>query len=209
MTVDNNKMNPETDNRFPEEISDDLQRLRTEFESESEDLVLEPVPFSKEELRALSEEELQEQIDVLKEQLELENRRKQLDRRAINLGLLRIANESPRCSHLKSNGEPCRAPAVRDKLFCIFHSRALETQDEPRIKVRVLEDQESLQLTVKQVMEQVVSGRLEPQTASLLLRAVQIANATLKPKGVRAARIEPKSAEVEEGGWGNAEQSSA
>jgi len=89
---------------------------------------------------------------------------------------------------VKDDGKPCAAPALRDRLFCIFHSRALDTEQTPRIKISVLENRESLQLTVKQVMEQIVSGHIDAQSASLLLRARQIASSTIKPKKVRAAR---------------------
>jgi len=194
------------------ELLQAVQKLKAELGSDdgqNEELELEEVPVTIEDLRAFSDEELRQQMEVLAEQLDLVKKHKELNRRAVNLGLLKIANQSPRCSHMKSNGEPCRAPAMGNRLFCIFHARALDTENEQRLKVRVLEDSESLQLTVKQVMEQVVSGRLEPQTASLLLRAVQIANSTLKPKRVRAARVEPKSAPAEDADWGNAEEESA
>jgi hypothetical protein len=196
--------------RSEEELLQAVQKLKAELGSEDgedEGLLLDDVPLTPEALRAFSDEELRQQAEVLVEQLELVKKHKELNRRAVNLGLLRIANQSPRCSHMKSNGEPCRAPAMGNRLFCIFHSRALDTQNEQRLKVNVLEDPESLQLTVKQVMEQVVSGRMEPQTASLLLRAVQIANSTLKPKQLRAERVGPKSSRVEDeedADWGNA-----
>ena len=157
-------------------------------------------------MEALSEEELQEQIDLHEERIELAERQKELDRKALNLGLLKLAQQAPRCSHLKSNGKPCRAPAMGNRLFCVFHSRALETQDNPRINVTVLEDRESLQLTVKQIMEQIVSGRIEPQNASLLLRAVQIANSTFKSRRDRERRRKPAGCETS--ARGNPEENS-
>ena len=69
----------------------------------------------------------------------------------------------------------------------------------------MLENRESLQLTVKQIMEQIVSGMIEPQNASLLLRAVQIANSTLKPSRVRVGRRKPARAEAQDG-WGHPEE---
>jgi len=173
---------------------------------ESEDPELEAVEQTDEELEALSDEELREQIELHEEQIELAERQKELDRRALNLGLLKLAEQAPRCSHLKSNGKFCRAPALGGRLFCVFHGRALDTQDGPRMKVTVLEDRESLQLTVKQIMEQIVSGRIEPQNASLLLRAVQIANSTLKSKRARVARRKPARSETS--AWGNPEENS-
>ena len=153
-------------------------------------------PAWDDQLNALSEEELTQQIDLLKEQIELGERQQDLDRRAVKLGLLKLANEAPRCSHLKSNGKPCRAPALGNTRFCVFHGRALNDRNgRPGIEVALLEDRESLQLTVKQIMEQIVSGYLEPQTASLLLRSVQIANSTLKPRRIRVSRRKPSRSE--------------
>ena len=166
---------------------------------------------SKEDLRALSDEELAEHLDVLEERIELEKRQNELDRKAVNLGLLKLADQAPRCSHLKSNGQPCRAPAMGNRSFCVFHVRAFDTTtDSPRINVSVLEDRQSLQITVKQIMEQIVAGRIEPQAASLLLRAVQIANSTLRPKRVRVESRKRKQVQSDtREDWGNAEESSA
>ena len=157
-----------------------------------------------EEMEALSDEQLRAHIELYEERVELGERHEELDQRALKLGLLKLANEARRCNHLKSNGKPCRAPALGNRLFCVFHGRALETQDSPRIKVAVLEDRQSLQITVKQIMEQIVSGGIEPQNASLLLRAVQIANSTLKSGRVRAARKPARGEPASP--WGNAEE---
>jgi hypothetical protein len=122
------------------------------------------------------------------------------------MGLLKLANKAPRCSYLKSNGKPCRAPAMGNRLHCVFHTRSIDNQEDPKIRVEVLENRESLQLTVKQIMEQIVSGRIEPQQASLLLRAVQIANSTLKPNH-RAQVGKRKPARSQTGNeWGNPEE---
>ena len=195
-----------------QELTDEIQRLQAELAADGEEQVLEEVILTNEEMDALTEEQLQAQVDLLAERIEHLKKQVELNRRAINLGLLRIANQAPRCSHVKANGEPCRAPALREKLFCIFHSRALETNDGPGMHVRVLEDHESVQLTVKQVMEKVVSGHMSPQTASLLLRAMQIANSALHSKAIE--RREPgssrKTVQSEaESGLGNAEECSA
>jgi hypothetical protein len=59
-------------------------------------------------------------------------------------------------------------------------------------------------------MEQIVHGRIEPQTASLLLRAVQIANSTLSPKRVRVAGPKRKPTQSDPDPiWGNPEEDSA
>ena len=78
-----------------------------------------------------------------------------------------------------------------NRQFCVFHLRSIDNEENQKIRVELLENRESLQLTVKQIMEQIVSGRIEPQNASLLLRAVQIANSTLKPSRVHVGRRKP------------------
>jgi DNA repair exonuclease SbcCD ATPase subunit len=194
-----------------EELIQRFNRLNHEIESRRADTpALELVPTTQEEREALPDDVLEAQIDLLEEQSEFEERLRELDQRAIKLGLLKLADQAPRCSHLKSNGQPCRAPAMGNRLFCVFHGRALETQDGPGMNVKILEDRQSLQLTVKQIMEQIVQGRIEPQKASLLLRAVQIANSTLRPKRVRAARPKRKSTQSEADEiWGNPKEDSA
>jgi hypothetical protein len=69
----------------------------------------------------------------------------------------------------------------------------------------VLEDRESLQLALKQIMEHIVSGRIEPQNASLLLRAVQIAGSTVKRPRGRAKKPRPVRSEPSIP-WDNAEE---
>ena len=191
-----------------EEHRERIERLQRELASgEADEPELEVVHMTDEEMEALSDEELQAHIDLHEKQVKLEELQKELNRRALNMGLLKLANKAPRCSYLKSNGKPCRAPAMGNRLHCVFHTRSIDNQENPRIRVEVLENRESLQLTVKQIMEQIVNGRIEPQQASLLLRAVQIANSTLKPNRVHLARRKPARSETGNG-WGNPEENS-
>lgn len=111
------------------------------------------------------------------------------------MGLLKLADQARRCSVLKSNGKSCRAPALGNTAFCVFHGRAHNGRKQPGIDVNLLENRESLQLTVKQIMEQIVTGYMKPETASLLLRAVQIANSTIKPRRTVVARRRPMQSE--------------
>jgi len=131
---------------------------------------------------SLTEDELKERAAVLDEQVEQAKQRIETNRRAVKLGLLKLANQAPRCTHLKNNGEPCRAPAMGQRLFCVFHTRAYDCETNQRLKVGFLEDRSSLRLVIKQIMEQVLSGRIDAQTAAVLLRATQIANGVLKKR---------------------------
>ena len=95
-----------------------------------------------------------------------------------------------RCQHLKTNGTQCGSPALRRNRFCTFHKRY---QDE-RIRLNVdrrrrgtatfflpaLEDANSIQMSLMQIMRLLLTGQIEHKTASLLLYALQTASANLR-----------------------------
>jgi hypothetical protein len=95
-----------------------------------------------------------------------------------------------RCQHLKINGTQCGSPALRRNRFCFFHKRF---QDE-RIKLSadrarrgvatfvlpVLEDANSIQIALMQVMRLLVAHQIDHKTASLLLYALQTASTNLR-----------------------------
>jgi hypothetical protein len=106
-----------------------------------------------------------------------------------------------RCQHLKINGTQCGSPALRRNRFCFFHKRF---QDE-RIKLSadrarrgvatfvlpVLEDANSIQIALMQVMRLLVAQQIDHKTASLLLYALQTASTNL-----RLANFKPFSKDV-------------
>jgi len=106
-----------------------------------------------------------------------------------------------RCQHIKINGTQCGSPALRRNRFCYFHKRF---QDE-RIKLSadrarrgvatfelpVLEDANSIQIVLMQVMRLLVSGQLDHKTASLLLYALQTASTNL-----RMTKFDPRRHDV-------------
>lgn len=101
-----------------------------------------------------------------------------------------MASYPDRCQHLKINGTQCGSPALRRNRFCFFHKRF---QDE-RIRLAadrkrrgiatfilpVLEDANSIQMALQQVMCLLVSGDIDHKTASLLLYALQTASSNLR-----------------------------
>ncbi len=100
-----------------------------------------------------------------------------------------MANYPNRCQHLKINGTQGGSPALRRNRFCFVHKRF---QDEP-IKLAadrkrgvatfilpVLEDANSIQIALMQVMRLLVSHQIEHKTASLLLYALQTASTNLR-----------------------------
>src|ERR1700716_3909773 len=97
-----------------------------------------------------------------------------------------------RCQHIKVNGTQCGCPALRRNKLCYFHKRHHEERivfnaDRARearrrsttIELPVLEDANSIQVSLMQIMRLVAAGRIELKAAGLLLYALQTASANL------------------------------
>ena len=95
-----------------------------------------------------------------------------------------------RCQHLKVNGTQCGSPALRRNRFCFFHKRFQDERirlsaDRARRGVAtfvlpVLEDANSIQIALMQVMRLLLSQQIDHKTASLMLYALQTASANLR-----------------------------
>ncbi len=106
-----------------------------------------------------------------------------------------------RCQHLKINGTQCGSPALRRHRFCFFHKRFQDERtqlsaDRARrgvatFELPILEDANSIQIALMQVMRLLVSGQLDHKTASLLLYALQTASTNL-----RMTRFSPSTNDV-------------
>jgi len=106
----------------------------------------------------------------------------------------------PRCQHIKTNGTQCGSPALRNGEYCYFHRRwRMTTVDlshsahhvTTEFVLPVLEDADSIQITLGQIMRMIVCRQVEPKAAGLLLYALQIASANL-----RRTRFEPYHKDV-------------
>lgn len=95
----------------------------------------------------------------------------------------------PRCQHIKINGTQCGSPALRRNRVCYFHKRWQETRivlnanrarrGRAVIDLPVLEDANSIQVALMQVMRLILGGQLDGKTAGLLLYALQTASSNL------------------------------
>ena len=95
-----------------------------------------------------------------------------------------------RCQHIKVNGTQCGSPALRRNKFCFFHKRwqteriQLNASNHKRrarcLDLPVLEDANSIQITLMQVMRMIVSREIDSKTAGLLLYALQTASFNLR-----------------------------
>jgi hypothetical protein len=93
-----------------------------------------------------------------------------------------------RCQHLKVNGTQCGSPALRKQRFCYFHKDWRQKRLQINVNVRreqgavtlpVLEDANSIQVALMQVMRLLLTAQIEHRTAGLLLYALQTASANL------------------------------
>lgn len=111
----------------------------------------------------------------------------------------------PRCQHIKINGTLCGSPAMKRSKFCFFHKKWQDThipmnsrrRARAAIDLPVLEDANSIQISLMQVMRLIASGQIDPKTAGLLLYALQTASSnlgrtTFEPRP-REVVIDPRS----------------
>ena len=112
-----------------------------------------------------------------------------LDRgRAINH--LKQAQRMPRCVHIKPDGVQCGSPALKDCAYCFAHAR-LAMRHPHNLSIPFLEDANSVQSAIMEVMRALLDGELDRRTAGLLLYGLQMASCNLKyvcfePKDPRA-----------------------
>jgi hypothetical protein len=93
-----------------------------------------------------------------------------------------------RCQHIKVNGIQCGSPAMRNERFCFFHEECrvacrdinMRFKEHGIIKLPTLEDANSIQLGLGEVMRLLVTQQIDYRIASLLLRALRIAAANVK-----------------------------
>ena len=101
-----------------------------------------------------------------------------------------MPNYPNRCQHIKVNGTQCGSPALRRNIHCYFHKRHHEERivlntDRARrnrnvtIDLPVLEDANSIQVSLMQIIRLVVAGQIDAKTAGLVLYGLQTASANL------------------------------
>ncbi len=92
-----------------------------------------------------------------------------------------------KCQHVMMSGKKCMSPAMRRRRFCVFHLRARQQNarilgkqaGEAQFQVPLLEDANSVQLTVMQVMQMLATRALDHKTAGTMLYALQTASINL------------------------------
>lgn len=83
------------------------------------------------------------------------------------------------CTHIKVNGIRCESPALRNEVFCYFHQRMIRgvrTPPKSRLHpIAMLEDQESVQAALMEIVNALVRNQINVPRARLVLRALSIA----------------------------------
>jgi hypothetical protein len=85
------------------------------------------------------------------------------------------------CRHIKTSGERCHSPALRDNSFCYFHAnlhritKSKASLPSQPMQFPPLEDARAIQIALSQVIDAIASSRIDHRCAGLLLYALQIA----------------------------------
>ena len=83
------------------------------------------------------------------------------------------------CTHIKVTGQRCGSPALRGEFFCYFHTRVIkgvqQRVDMQLHSMALLEDSESIQLSIMHVVDGLLKGTLDATRARLIIQALRIA----------------------------------
>ncbi len=106
------------------------------------------------------------------------------------------------CTHIKVTGQRCGSPALRGEFFCYFHTRVIKGVQQ-RVDMRLdsmalLEDCESIQLSLMHVVDGLLKGSLDPTRARLIIQALRIAARNAKNVRFEARYEDQKQSMVRE-----------
>ena len=101
------------------------------------------------------------------------------------------------CTHIKVTGQRCGSPALRREFFCYFHTRVIkgvqQRVDMQLHSMALLEDCESIQLSIMYVVDGLLKGTLDATRARLIIQALRIA--ARNAKNVRFDEVHYRSHE--------------
>src|SRR5258708_38557254 len=95
--------------------------------------------------------------------------------RGIAMKHLKQAHRTPRCVHIKPDGVQCGSPALNDCAYCYAHAR-LAMRHPRNLSLPLLEDANSVQSAIMEVMRAPLDGELDRRTAGLLRDGLQMAS---------------------------------
>jgi hypothetical protein len=132
---------------------------------------------------------LKQELEATKERLELsESQVRELE--AENYRLQPETTVIPLCRHMRENGKPCRAAAVRKQKYCRYHlkhrgrrlkmARARARGERWRVELPPLEDLYAVQVGIQRVLDAVAGEHLERSQAWAMLYGLQQAATNLR-----------------------------
>ena len=99
----------------------------------------------------------------------------------------KASTAAPTCNHVKSNGSFCGSPALANDPYCYYHRSARErtkrqlrqARRQQPLQLPNLEDSESIQIALGDVLNAILADRIDPRKAGLLLYGLQTAAANV------------------------------
>jgi hypothetical protein len=119
------------------------------------------------------------QQNMLRQEMTRQNAGPDLDPTNLNSTNRTNMPNPKNCTHIKVTGVRCGSPALRGEQFCYFHQRMLRTvKGPPATRIHhaaLLEDEESIQASLIEVVNALLRGSIELKRAELVLRALNTA----------------------------------
>src|SRR5206468_1597615 len=84
----------------------------------------------------------------------------------------------PQCNHIKIDGNRCGSPAITGNPGCHFHNHIF--RERKQFALPPLEDANSVQVAIMEIMLALVEERMDRAKAATLLYACQIAQSNLR-----------------------------
>ena len=81
------------------------------------------------------------------------------------------------CTHIKSNGDICRSPALKDEDKCYWHFQVVEHvgRNSTLTDFPVLDDGGSIQIVIMKLLRALAERRIDYKAAQLMIWAAQVA----------------------------------
>jgi hypothetical protein len=97
-----------------------------------------------------------------------------------SLKRLQMADQAPRCNHIKADGVRCGSPRLKGHNLCYAHYRMAAAPQGTKLGLPPLEDANGVQLAIMDTIRAFLDGELDHKSAALLFYALQVASSNLR-----------------------------
>ena len=82
-----------------------------------------------------------------------------------------------RCTHVKTNGEVCKSPALKGEDKCYWHAHVTEhvNRNAALVDFPILDDGGAIQIVLMKVMRAIAERRIDYKAAQLMIWSAQVA----------------------------------